>query len=175
MTVPARAVVRRVFGAPEARDPADTSTGPGSPDAGRAIIEVIFGAVLLLIPTIYVLITLFKFQAATFAVTQAARDVGRLISTNYPRGSMAQLQQVAEVALTDQQLSAQSVVISFTPPGASCTTGTSTLPYLPPDARYDICVTAVVDLPGVPSVLGGSRNTVTGVYSLHINHYVEGG
>lgn len=159
---------RSVFGPPE-----DDLEGRQT-DSGRAILEVIFGAVLLLIPTVYILITVFKFQAATFAVTQAARDVGRLISSQYPYGTLSQAQQVAEVALLDQQLSARDVVIRFTQPGASCDAGSTTLPTLTAGSRYDVCVTTVVDLPGVPSVIGGGRNTVTGVYSLAINDFVEG-
>lgn len=165
--------LRSVFGPPDddrCAPPADR----GPRDSGRAILEVIFGAVLLLIPTVYILITVFKFQAATFAVTQAARDVGRVISITFPSGTLSQAQQVAEVALADQQLSARTVVIRFTEPGASCDAGSTTLPPLRAGSRFDVCVTTVVDLPGVPSVIGGSRNTVTGVYSLAINEFVEG-
>lgn len=164
---------RSVFGVPE--DDADAPLrDQHASDSGRAILEVIFGAVLLLIPTVYILITVLKFQAATFAVTQAARDVGRVVSINFPNGTQTQVQQVAEVALADQQLSARDVVVRFTEPGASCDAGTTTLPPLRAGSRVDVCVTTVVDLPGVPSVIGGSRNTVTGVYSLAINDFVEG-
>ncbi len=50
-------------------------------DAGRAMIEVVFLAVLLLIPTVYILASVMRIQAATFAVSQAARDAGRVIDS----------------------------------------------------------------------------------------------
>ena len=42
-------------------------------------------------------------------------------------------------------------------------------------AVYDICVTAVISLPGVPTVITGSHNTVTGIYTVHIGDLREGG
>jgi hypothetical protein len=35
-------------------------------------------------------------------------------------------------------------------------------------------VIVVVDLPGVPTAVTGSRNTVTGVYTVHIDELREG-
>jgi hypothetical protein len=40
---------------------------------------------------------------------------------------------------------------------------------------YDICVVAVVTLPGVPSVMTGSNNTITGVFTMHVGDFREGG
>ena len=48
---------------------------------GRAMIEVVFLAVLILIPTIYILASVMRIQAATFAVTQGARDAGRVMDS----------------------------------------------------------------------------------------------
>lgn len=162
---------RSPFGTPEA--------GPAAArdrDAGRAVLEVVFGAVLLLIPTIYVLLTVFRFQAATLAVTQAARDAGRLIGTaSDPATGLALARRAAVTALTDQQLPADRVTIRFTAPERSCDQGTEQLPALPPGAVVDVCVTAVVDLPGVPTVIGGGSNTVTGVYTLQVGRFREQG
>lgn len=144
-------------------------------DSGRAVIEVIFLAVLLLIPTVYILISVVRVQAATFAVTQAARDAGRLIDVAPTLDiGLARAQEAAVIALTDQRVPSDQVQIRFTAPGAECAAGVATPPPLAPGTLVDICVTAVVSLPGVPTVLTGSDNTVTGVYTLQVGEYAEG-
>lgn len=143
-------------------------------DSGRAMIEVIFLAVLLLIPTMYILISVVRVQAATFAVTQAARDAGRLIDAAPSIDvGLARAQEAAVIALTDQRVPADQVQIRFTAPGADCAAGAVTPPPLAAGTLVDICVTAVVSLPGVPTVLTGSDNTVTGVYTLQVGEFAE--
>ena len=65
-------------------------------------------------------------------------------------------------------------VRQFVAPGADCHDSTPVTPTLDAGAVYDICVTAVVSLPGVPTVLTGKKNTVTGVYTVHIGDLREG-
>lgn len=163
----------RAAGAPEGTT--DEVDDAGENDSGRAIIEVIFLAVLLLIPTVYILISVVRVQAATFAVTQAARDAGRLIDAAPSIDvGLARAQEAAVVALTDQRVPSDQVQIRFTAPGAECSAGVTTPPPLDNGTLVDICVTAVVSLPGVPTVLTGSDNTVTGVYTLQVGEFVEG-
>ena len=57
--------------------PADRPADCPANDEGRALIEVIFLAVLILIPTVYILISFLRIQSATFAVSQGAREAGR--------------------------------------------------------------------------------------------------
>lgn len=143
-------------------------------DAGRATIEVIFLAVLLLIPTIYLLIALVRVQAATFAVTQAARDAGRLLDTAPSIDvGLSQAREAAAVALTDQHLSSAAITITFAEPGTDCAGGVDTPPPMPTGSMLDVCVTTTISLPGVPTVLTGSSNTVTGVYTLHVGEFQE--
>lgn len=144
-------------------------------DAGRATIEVVFLAVLLLIPTVYILIAVFRVQAATFAVTQAARDAGRLLDTAPTINiGLSQAREAAAVALSDQSVPSGTVLIRFTVPGAPCDDGVEVPPPMPAGTDVDVCVTATISLPGVPTVLTGSRNTVTGVYTLHVGEFREG-
>ncbi len=135
---------------------------------GRALIEVVFLAVLLLIPTVYIMIGVLRLQAATLAVTQAARDAGRLIETSAAHPTLAQLTDVAAVALRDQHVPPDSLRIRTVAPGGDCAESDGTVIDVAADARYDLCVTAVISLPGVPTVLTGSHNTVTGVYAVHL-------
>lgn len=151
-------------------------TGRATPgrDDGRAIIEVVFAAVLLLIPTVYILIGLIRVQAATLAVTQAARDVGRLIETSPGLPSLTQATKVASVALGDQHVESENMRIVTTTPGGDCATADTAALSRAPGAHYDLCVIAIITLPGVPTILSGSHNTVTGVYTIRISPLREG-
>ncbi len=144
-------------------------------DAGRAIIEVIFLAVLLLIPVVYILISVLRLQAATFAVSQAARDAGRVIdAAPSVDEAIARAQQIARIDLADQHIPDSGLTLRFVAAGNDCKNGTSIPPTLDAGATYDICIIAVVSLPGVPTAVTGAHNTVTGVYTVHIGDLREG-
>ena len=144
-------------------------------DDGRAIIEVIFLAVLMLIPVLYIMINLLRLQSATFAVTQAARDAGRVVdAAPTMEEGIARAGQIAAIDLADQNFPNDELTLQFVAPGADCHNSTPVTPTLNAGAVYDICVTAVVTLPGVPTVLTGNNNTVTGVYTIHIGDLREG-
>lgn len=143
-------------------------------DDGRALIEVIFLAVLILIPTIYILVTILKIQSATFAVAQGARDAGRVMdSAPTTTVGVARAQEIARLALTDQNVSADGMELRFVPVGADCVSSPEIAPSLRAGTVYDVCVVAVVSLPGVPTVITGSKNTVTGVFTLHVGDFRE--
>lgn len=166
----------------QATDPADGEPQDGQPldgeslddDAGRALIEVIFLAVLILIPTIYILISFLRIQAATFAVSQGARDAGRVMDFAPTTGiGVARAEEIARLALTDQHIPTDGMDLRFVPVGNDCVTSAEITPSLQAGAVYDVCVVAVVTLPGVPSVITGSRNTVSGVFTLHVGDFRE--
>lgn len=144
-------------------------------DSGRATIEVIFLAVLVLIPTVYILISVVRVQAATFAVTQAARDAGQLMDTAPSIDiGLTRAQQAADIALADQHVPPDGLTIRFAAPGTDCRQGVEVPPPMAPGTQVNVCVTAVMSLPGVPSILTGSDNTVTGVFTLHVGEFREG-
>ncbi len=144
-------------------------------DSGRALIEVVFLAVLILIPTIYILASVMRIQAATFAVTQGARDAGRVMdAAPTVSDGVARAEEIARLALTDQRVPADDMMVRFVPTGSDCVVGREIPPSLRPGDVYDICVVAVVSFPGVPSVVTGSQNTVTGVFTLHVGDFREG-
>jgi hypothetical protein len=150
------------------------TTRPAGGDGGRAIIEVVFLAVLLLIPTVYILIGVIRLQAATLAAAQSARDVGRLIETSPRLPSNDQALAVARVALDDQHIGSGGLRIVTTGRGGSCADAIATAFSRRPGTDYDVCVIVAIDLPGVPTAVTGSRNTVTGVYTVHIDDLREG-
>lgn len=147
-------------------------TRPSTGDDGRALIEVVFLAVLLLIPVVYILVAVLRLQSATLAVSQAARDVGRLMETADATAAHTAYQ-VARYALRDQHVDPDAVRIRVVAPGSDCTSPEVGVSHQP-GATYDVCVIAGISLPGVPTVLSGSENTVTGVYTVHIGELREG-
>jgi hypothetical protein len=155
--------------------PVEPSTDHTQRDDGRALIEVTFLAVLMLIPVVYILISLLRLQAATFAVTQAARDAGRAIdSANSIDEGIATARDIATIDLADQHVPADRINLTFGAAGTACSPGHSVVPSLEGGAEFDVCVTAVITLPGVPTVVTGSNNTVTGVYTVRIGDLREG-
>jgi hypothetical protein len=155
--------------------PAARATPRSAGDDGRAIIEVIFLAVLVLIPIVYIMATLLRLQSATLAVAQAARDAGRLIETaDDPAVAMDSASRAARVALADQHVPSDGLRLRFVAPGGDCRTGVPIEASLQAGATYDVCVIAVISLPGIPTVLTGSSNTVAGAYTVHIGDLREG-
>jgi Flp pilus assembly protein TadG len=55
--------------------------GAGKEETGNAIIEFVFLAVLLMVPLVYVLLTVLRVQGASYAVSSAAREAGRVYVT----------------------------------------------------------------------------------------------
>ena len=145
-------------------------------DDGRAMIEVVFLAVLLLIPTVYILASVMRIQAATFAVAQGARDAGRVMDSAPTLAvGISRAEEIAQIALTDQRVPAAGMDLRFVSTGGDCVSGPEIIPSLRRGDVYDICVVAVVSFPGVPSVVTGSQNTVTGVFTMHVGDFRESG
>ena len=89
-----------------------------SSDEGRALIEVVFLAVLILIPTVYILVSVLRIQAATFAVAQGARDAGRVMDSRPTIAvGVARAEEIARLALTDQTVPADGLDLRFVPVG----------------------------------------------------------
>ena len=143
-------------------------------DAGRALIEVVILGVLVLIPTLYILIALLRIQAATLAVNQAARDAGRAMDAAATIDVGEQrARDIAVVALGDQHVPSDDLSIRYVRTGSDCDSP-QIVPTLSGGDVYDICVRVTLSIPGVPTVMTGSRNTVTGVYTLHVGELREG-
>ncbi len=134
-------------------------------DEGSALIEFVGLAVLLLIPLIYLLLSVFSVQRAAFAVTQAARDAGRAYATA-PSTAAASTRAAyaARLALSSQGVTA-AVSLRYAPAGAGCGSGNDGAASLRPGARFVVCVRTQAVLP-----LGGSL-TVNGQYAVSIDSY----
>ena len=74
-------------------------------DDGNALVEFSYLAVLLMIPLVYVLLTVFQVQRAVFGVTEAARQAGRAYATATDEAQgRARARVAADLALQDQGL-----------------------------------------------------------------------
>ena len=68
-------------------------------DGGSAIVEFVFLAVLLMVPLVYVLLTVFQVQGASYAVSSAAREAGRIYATRSDESIGARIGPVAAAAI----------------------------------------------------------------------------
>jgi hypothetical protein len=144
-----------------------------SADAGRAVVEVIWLAVLVLIPVVYILLSIIRIQATTFAVTQAARDAARILDTspNLAVGLQG-ANGAARQAMLDQNIPPDAMTLTFVATGTDCATAPRVAPTLTPGSTVDVCVQTLLDLPLLPTELTAG-NTATGVYTLRVGEFRE--
>ena len=117
-------------------------------DDGNAIVEFSYLAVLLMVPLVYVLLSVFEVQRASFGVTEAARQAGRAYATaDDPAQGRARADAAAALAMRDQGLDCDGCLTGLTGSLAA-------------DARVTTTVEHFVRLPLLGSVLGGARGGV---------------
>lgn len=72
-------------------------------DDGNAMLEFVYLSILLMVPLVYILTTVFQVQRAAFGVTEAARQAGRAYATaDSADAGAARAQAAARIALRDQ-------------------------------------------------------------------------
>ena len=117
-------------------------------ERGTALVELVWLGVLLLIPVVWILLTVFDAQRGAYGVSTAARAAGRAFALA-PSDAVGQqrAEAAASLALADQGLEGQpvDVDVSCTPYPEDCHAGTSVI---------TVRVSSSVDLPLVPDVLG---------------------
>ncbi len=134
-------------------------------EEGSALIEFVGLAVLLLLPLLYLLLSVFAVQRAAFAVTQAAREAGRAYATS-PSAAQApsRARYAAELALTSQGVR-ETVSVRYAPAGSGCSGSGDSAASLLPGSRFVVCVRTQAVLP-----LGGAI-TVNGQYGVSVDSY----
>lgn len=76
-----------------------------SGEDGNALVEFSYLAVLLMVPLVYVLLTVFQVQRAAFGVTEAARQAGRAyVTADDAAQGRVRARVAADLALRDQGL-----------------------------------------------------------------------
>ncbi|MEO5832421.1 MAG: hypothetical protein ABIR83_03500 [Nakamurella sp.] len=142
-------------------------------DDGRAVLEFIVLGVLVMLPVLYIAMSLLTVQATTFAAAQSARDAARLLdnAVSVSSGESVALA-AARQTLTDQNLPDTDVRLHYVATGTDCGTAPRQRPDLTPGAVFDVCVTVPLVLPLLPADLTAA-NTVTGVFTLHVGEFRE--
>ncbi len=139
-------------------------------EAGSAIIEFVFVAVIVMVPLVYLLVGVSVVQRSQLAVSTAAREVGRAYATSPGEAqSLPRAAAALRLALADQGL-AGDATLRFVAAEASCTAAAVT-PHLAPGAQFAVCVTRHATLPAVPRVLAGRGVTTVGRYLVHVDEF----
>ncbi|GAB3201493.1 hypothetical protein GCM10027062_23910 [Nocardioides hungaricus] len=117
-------------------------------EAGSALIELTWLGILLLVPLLWIVVSVFQVQNGAFAVSGAARAAGRAyaLAPSDAEGR-ARAEAAARQALADQGVDEPvDVRITCSPYPRDCHSGTSVV---------TVRVASRVDLPLLPDFLGG--------------------
>lgn len=130
-------------------------------ESGNAIVEFVYLAVLLMVPLVYVLLTVFRVQGAAYAVSSAAREAGRVYaSSTVDDGSAADRAfTAAGIVMADSGLDLDPGQLRF-----RC----SATPCLTPGETIDVSIDYDVALPLLPRFLDGSAPASVHVTSRHL-------
>ena len=134
-------------------------------------IELVWLGILLLVPILWIVISVFEVQKGAFATSAAARAAGRayaLAPTDAEGERRARA--VARQALADQGLDGAplQVTVSCTPYPRDCHRGTSVI---------TVRIATRVDLPLLPDALGGDQPSfaLDATHTVPIGQYQEVG
>lgn len=111
-------------------------------EQGSAIVEFVFLGVLMMVPLVYLVMSVGRVQAGSYAVTTAAREAGRAFVTAEAGDDAAgRARAAAEIAFADQGFGSSGGL------AISC----SATPCLSPDARVETTARVTVPLPLIPA------------------------
>lgn len=121
-------------------------------DEGNAILEFCFLAVLFMVPLVYVLLSVFAVQSASYAVTAATREAGRAYTTS-PSAAAAPARALAagRIAMADHGLDLSASELTVSCPEQPC---------LAAGGAVRTTITVDVPLPFVPTLLGRAPATI---------------
>ncbi|HEY3630745.1 MAG TPA: hypothetical protein VGL21_07585 [Jatrophihabitantaceae bacterium] len=139
-------------------------------DAGNAVIEFIFVAVLILVPMVYFVTAVASIQRSNLGVSEAARDAGRAFATGEStQDGLSRASAAVRLAMADQGLP-DDATVRFVAVDGSCDAGPID-PVLAPGAEFAICVIRHTMLPGVPTLLAGHGIRTIGRYIVHVDDF----
>jgi len=120
--------------------------GEGRRDEGSAVVEFVSLGVLMLLPMVYLVVTMGRLQAAAYATDSSARAAARAVVTaDTEQQGLARAAAQVKLGLLDQGFDVD--------PSAALTITCSASPCLTPEGRVEATVTVDVVLPGVPAFL----------------------
>ena len=116
-------------------------------DDGSAVVEIVWLGVLLLVPLLWIVLSVFEVQRGAFATTSAARSAARAYAlAESDAAGREQAQAAIRQAMADQGGDDQSFTFDVSCDGGDCHA---------PGAVITVRVWSGVDLPVLPAVLGG--------------------
>ncbi|MFF3063026.1 pilus assembly protein [Oerskovia sp. NPDC057915] len=134
-------------------------------EEGNAIVEFLGAALILLLPVMYLALTLGRIQAATFAVEGAAKESARaFVTADSVEGGEARARAAVSLALADQGFTdvEPADVLSISCAGSRCLDPGSEvativrydvpLPFVPPGVRSWVPLSVPVEASHVSSV-----------------------
>lgn len=120
--------------------------GEADPERGSAALEFIMVGLLLLVPLIYLIVSLGLVQGQSLGVEAAARHIARAVSTASGAADARTRADAVLAAVSDEyDLGDVGLSVECTPAGATCPRAGATL---------HVTVRTTVTLPLVPPVLG---------------------
>ncbi|MFC6287867.1 hypothetical protein ACFP3Q_09655 [Nocardioides sp. GCM10027113] len=139
--------------------------GPSPEERGSAVVELIWLGILLLVPVLWIVLSVFEVQRGAFATSGAARAAGRafVLAPDAAAGH-ARAQAVAGQSLADQGVPDQPwrLTVSCAPVPSDCHRAGSVV---------TVVVHSRVDLPLLPEALGGDAPS----FALTASHTVPVG
>lgn len=133
-------------------------------ERGSALVEFVWLGLLLLVPLVYVLLSVFAAQSGAYGSDAASRAAGRAFMLAPSQAeAFAAAEGAAEVALADQGIDAErmDLSVSCAPVPDRCLSSGSTV---------TVEVTVQQPLPLVPSALGGNAPSIR-LTSTHVEPY----
>jgi hypothetical protein len=143
---------------------AETLSAHSRGESGSAIVELTWLGLLLLVPLVYVIVTVFTVQRSAFGASEAVRAAARAyvlapdVATARARAIGA-----AQLSMRDQgvRLDPSDIAIVCHPAATSC---------LSPGSSVEVDIALVVELPLAPSMFGRSAASVS-VRASHTERY----
>ncbi|GAA1789330.1 hypothetical protein GCM10009795_038870 [Nocardioides hankookensis] len=136
---------------------------------GSALVELSWLGILLLVPLLWIVVSVFEVQRGAFAVSGAARAAGRAYAlAPTDAEGRARAEAAARQALSDQGVddAPLDVEITCSPYPDDCHAGTSVI---------TVVVSSRVDLPLMPAMLGGDAPSfaLDSTHSVPIGQFQE--
>jgi hypothetical protein len=138
-------------------------------ETGSALVELSWLAIILLVPLIWIVMSVFEVQQGAFATSAAARAAGRAYALAPDDATgVAHARAVVDQVLADQGTPGRRARVEITceAPGDNCHVGTSVI---------TVRIRSGVDLPFFPAILGtgAASFSLDASHTVPIGQYVE--
>jgi len=122
-------------------------------ERGNAIVEFVWLGILLLVPLVYIVLSVFEVQRGAYGVTEATRSAARAFSlAPDEQTGQARADAAAALAMADQGIPAHefNMQIHCIPEGAC----------LQPGSVVEVTIETNIALPLLPDALGSNRPSI---------------